>query len=41
MNHPNIAAVNALYGSGVTRISGFGTVAALAEPRQIRLSIDF
>jgi hypothetical protein len=41
LNHPNVASVNAFYGSGVTPIPSFGTVAALAEPRQIRLSIDF
>jgi len=41
LNHPNILAVNAFYGSGRTPLPGFGTPTAFAAPRQIRFSIDF
>ena len=41
LNHPNIVAVNAFYGSGLTSLPSFGTAAGFAAPRQIRFSIDF
>jgi hypothetical protein len=41
LNHPNIVAINAFYGSGFAPLSSFGTVSNLAAPRQIRFSIDF
>jgi hypothetical protein len=41
LNHPNVVSVNPFYGSGAAPIPGFGTVTALAEPRQIRFSVDF
>ncbi len=41
LNHPNVVAVNAFYGSGLTSLPAFGTPTAFAAPRQIRFSIDF
>jgi hypothetical protein len=41
LNHPNVVAVNAFYGSGFAPLPGFGTVSNLAAPRQIRFSVDF
>ena len=41
LNHPNVVAVNAFYGAGLTSLPGFGTATGFAAPRQIRFSIDF
>ena len=41
LNHSNVVSINPYYGSGAAPIPGFGTVAALAESRQLRFSIDF
>ena len=40
-SHPNVVAVNAFYGSGLTALPGFGTATGFAAPRQIRFSVDF
>jgi hypothetical protein len=41
LNHPNVLAINAFYGSGGAALPSFGTISNLAAPRQIRFSIDF
>src|SRR2546426_532894 len=41
LNHPNVLALNAFYGSGITPLPSFGTVTGFAASRQIRFSIDF
>lgn len=40
-NHPNVTAINAIYGSDVVALRSFGTATNLAPPRQMRFSIDF
>jgi hypothetical protein len=41
LNHPNVTAINAIYGSDVVLLRSFGTATNFAEPRQMRFSIDF
>lgn len=41
LNHPNVVAVNAFYGTGLISLPTFGTATAFAPTRQIRFSIDF
>jgi hypothetical protein len=41
LNHPNVSAINPFYGSNVTPLRSFGSATGVAEPRQLRFSIDF
>jgi len=41
LNHPNVTAINGIYGSDVVPLRRFGTAANFGTPRQMRFSIDF
>jgi hypothetical protein len=41
LNHPNVTAINAFYGSEISPLRSFGAPANFGAPRQIRFSIDF
>jgi len=41
LNHPNVTAINAFYGSELTPLRSFGTATNFGARRQLRFSIDF